>query len=129
MNRAELQKLAETRLKEAEVLFEAKRYDGAYYLAGYVIECALKAWIAKSTRKYDFPDKKIVNKIYTHDLEKLIGIIGVKIPRELEIKWNIIKDWSENDRYRNHTMSEAKHIIEVVNDSNKWVFRWIKEHW
>ncbi|GAB3790489.1 HEPN domain-containing protein [Virgibacillus kimchii] len=129
MNRAELQELAEIRLKEAKVLYKANQYDGAYYLAGYVIECALKAWIAKRTRKYDFPDKTIVNKIYTHDVEKLIGVIGVKIPNELEIKWTIIKDWSEKDRYAKHTMEEAKDMIEAVNNPNEGVFRWIKEHW
>ena len=62
-------------------------------------------------------------------MEKLIGVIGVKIPKELEIKWTIIKDWSEKDRYAKHTMEEAKDMLEAVNNSNEGVFRWIKEHW
>ena len=45
--------------------------DGAYYLAGYAIECALKACIAKATRRYDFPDRKKVDASHTHDLREL----------------------------------------------------------
>lgn len=45
--RKELQDLAEIRLQEAKVLFEKEFYDGARYLAGYVIELALKARICK----------------------------------------------------------------------------------
>lgn len=56
MNRKELQSLAETRLADAKVLLKNRRYDAAYYLAGYAIECALKARIAGRTRRNDFPD-------------------------------------------------------------------------
>lgn len=129
MNRAKLQEIAFIRMKEAEVLHEAKCYDGAYYLAGYVVECALKAWIAKKTQRYDFPDKTIVNKIYTHDVDRLLGVIGVRIPKELEVKWYVIRDWSEKNRYTKHTRGEAKDIIDAVNNQNEGVFRWIKEHW
>ena len=64
MNRKELQTLAKIRIKEAEVLLNNnlnnKRYDGAYYLCGYGVECALKACIAKNTKRYEFPDKQTV---------------------------------------------------------------------
>jgi HEPN domain-containing protein len=33
------------------VLLEAGLYAGAYYLAGYAVECALKACIAKKTAR------------------------------------------------------------------------------
>jgi HEPN domain-containing protein len=71
MNRADFQQLAEVRIGEARVLLEADCYPGAYYLAGYAVECALKACIAKQTREYDFPEKDFVNKSWTHKLEKL----------------------------------------------------------
>lgn len=57
MNRDDLQKLARLRLREARALLDRDLYPGAYYLSGYVVECALKACIAKSTKKFDFPDK------------------------------------------------------------------------
>jgi hypothetical protein len=57
MNRRDLQTLAKIRLKEAQALARLRLYDGAYYLAGYAVECALKACIARRTSRYDFPDK------------------------------------------------------------------------
>jgi hypothetical protein len=46
--------------------------DGAYYLAGYAVECALKACIAKETKRYEFPDKKRVDSSYSHNLDLLV---------------------------------------------------------
>ena len=69
MNRKDFHQLAELRLKEARALLAAEFPDGAYYLAGYAVECGLKACIAKRTREHDYPDKKLVNKSYTHDVE------------------------------------------------------------
>jgi HEPN domain-containing protein len=72
MNRADLQQLADLRIKEARILLDGASYSGAYYPAGYAIECALKACIAKPTKEHDFPDKDFVNRSWTHDLEKLL---------------------------------------------------------
>jgi HEPN domain-containing protein len=47
VNRNGLQDLSKVRLKEATALLNLRMYDGAYYLAGYAVECALKACIAK----------------------------------------------------------------------------------
>jgi HEPN domain-containing protein len=71
MNRRSFQKLAEARLADAKALLKAKRYDAAFYMAGYAIECALKACIAKMTRLYDFPPKNS-REVYTHELEDLL---------------------------------------------------------
>jgi HEPN domain-containing protein len=35
------------RLKDATILLKQKRYNGAVYLGGYVIECLLKAAICE----------------------------------------------------------------------------------
>jgi HEPN domain-containing protein len=59
MNRTDLQILAEDRLKDAEVLLASGRFGAAYYLAGYAVECGLKACIAKLTRAEDFPIKTL----------------------------------------------------------------------
>jgi HEPN domain-containing protein len=66
-------------LKEAKALLDAGLPDGAYYLAGYAVECALKACIAKSTLRYDFPDKTTVDKSYTHSLTQLVGVANLNI--------------------------------------------------
>jgi HEPN domain-containing protein len=51
--------------------FKAGEYSGAYYLAGYAVECALKACFAKGVKRYDFPDKDRAGKIFTHKLAEL----------------------------------------------------------
>jgi HEPN domain-containing protein len=43
VDRNELQALSRLRLKEAAALLELGWFDGAFYLAGYSVECALKA--------------------------------------------------------------------------------------
>jgi hypothetical protein len=67
MDRKDLRALSRVRLSEARALLKAELPDGAYYLAGYAVECALKACIAKETQRYEFPDKKRVNSSHTHD--------------------------------------------------------------
>jgi HEPN domain-containing protein len=47
VDRKQLQNLARIRLKDAKALLGRKRWSGAYYLCGYVIECALKACILR----------------------------------------------------------------------------------
>jgi HEPN domain-containing protein len=129
MNRGAFQEIAEIRLHDAKVLLDNACFDGAYYLSGYVVECALKACIAKKTREFDFPDKQITNKIYTHDLGQLLNVVGINIPDEIEINWSVVKDWSEKDRYTKHSDKEAKDIFEAVADREEGVFQWIKLHW
>lgn len=50
MFRKDFQDLAMVRVREAEMLLAAGLFDGAYYLAGLAVECALKACIAKATQ-------------------------------------------------------------------------------
>jgi len=77
MNRNDFQQLSELRLKEAKALLAAGFSEGAYYLAGYAVECALKACIARKTQEFDFPEKKRVNDSHTHDLGKLLVLAGL----------------------------------------------------
>ena len=84
MNRTDLQQLARLRLREARVLLDNRHYEGAYYLLGYAIECAFKACIARQTRRFDFPDRKFVHDIYTHDLNKLLNVSGLEAEHRRE---------------------------------------------
>src|SRR2546429_1654600 len=88
MNRADLQRLSRLREQEAQVLLANGYFAGAYYLLGYAVECALKACIAKQIRRYDFLDRRLVNDSYTHDLEKLLNISGMKNTMQSEIQTN-----------------------------------------
>jgi len=55
--------LSRIRLQEAKALLSLDFDDGAYYLAGYAVECALKACIAKETRRHEFPDRKELRQV------------------------------------------------------------------
>lgn len=81
MNRTDFHKLAEIRIKEAKILLDRKSYAGAFYLAGYAVECALKACIAKQTQAYDFPPQD-AKTFYTHDLDTLVNKADLKSLRE-----------------------------------------------
>lgn len=137
MNRNDLKQLSLIRLKEAKVLLKNKNYEGAYYLCGYVIECGLKACIAKKTKRYDFPDKKTVDESYTHDLTKLVRIAGLSIELDKEMKsnetfannWGIVKDWSESSRYEKHTEKEAHDLFSAIADEEHGVLQWLKQYW
>jgi HEPN domain len=106
--RALFQQLAEARLKEAKLLLREHEPSGAYYLAGYSIECALKAIIAKQFRANAIPDKNLVKDVYSHELPKLLRLAGLeselntacRTDSELDRRWSIIKNWDEQARYR-----------------------------
>ena len=137
MDRKDLQGLSRWRLLEAKVLLRAGLPNGAYYLAGYSIECALKACIAKSTRRHDFPDKKRVDASYTHNLRELLRLTELdgklwdlaRKDKVFENAWKIVALWSEGSRYEEHTLAEAEKLIEAIGARNHGVLRWIKLFW
>ncbi len=137
MTRKDFQELAEIRLVDARALLRAKRYDGAYYLAGYAVECALKACVARSIRRYDIPDRSFVNKVYTHDLAELVRLGGVedkfrraqrKNPK-LQINWNIAKGWSEQSRYQKQEKQLAEKMVDAVSNPQHGVLQCLRKFW
>ena len=78
MNRNDFQQLADIRVKEAKVLLDNQCFDGAYYLLGYAVECALKSCISKQFKEHDFPELQTVKDSYTHNLEKLLVVASLK---------------------------------------------------
>lgn len=138
MNRAVLHQICHTRVKEANVLVKAGHFDGAYYLTGYAVECALKACVAKQVQRYDFPDKKLANEAFTHDLEKLVRVSGLyqllerdmRTSPELELNWAIVKDWSETSRYElGTTEAQARDMYSACTARKNGILAWIKQRW
>ena len=137
MNRDDLIELARIRLKEAQTLLKNRNYDGAYYLCGYVVECGLKACIAKQTKQYDFPDKNTVNQSYTHSLNTLVRIAGLERALDKEMKrdpkfglnWAVVKDWSEESRYEKHAKKEARDLWTAIVNKKAGVLKWIEHNW
>ncbi len=86
LTRATLRTLAELRLAEAQLLLERGFFSGAYYLAGYAAELGLKALIATKFAAHEIPDRDFVNRVYTHDIEKLIDHAGLKPEFDQRVK-------------------------------------------
>src|SRR5579859_5178169 len=101
MDRRDLQELAKVRLKEATALLRLGLFDGAYYLAGYAVECALKACIAKGNQRHEFPDKKKVESSYSHNLRELLRVAGLDDARveqisqdpDFKTNWDVVQSW------------------------------------
>jgi AbiV family abortive infection protein len=137
MNRTDLQNLAEERLADAKGLLANGRFGGAYYLAGYVIECALKACIAKLTKSEDFYDKDLAKKIFVHDPARLAHEAGLSAvieerkrnDAEFNKNWTLVNEWSEESRYERHSMQDAREILAAVSDPNHGVLQRIKQYW
>lgn len=138
VTRADFQQLTDVRLREAKALLDLGLWDGAYYLAGYAVEVALKACVIKAVMATDaFPDKKFSENCWTHDLEKLITLAGLKTTWDAASKadpdlwanWAITKDWSEQKRYHRIPDTEAKALYDAVSDATHGVLRWIKTQW
>ncbi|MGH9623395.1 MAG: HEPN domain-containing protein [Bryobacteraceae bacterium] len=129
--------LAHTRLAEAKSLLEAGLPDGAYYLAGYAVECALKAGIARGTRRYDFPEKKSVDASHTHNLKDLMKLANLELARleratkdpAFRNNWDVVQQWSEPSRYRRHAPEIARALVEAISDREHGVMTWIELHW
>jgi HEPN domain-containing protein len=136
VTRFDFQRLADVRIAEAGVLLAAGMWDGAYYLAGYAVECALKACIAKLTRQDDFPDKDAA-RCYTHKIDDLVVLAKLGAIREADSKgngalkknWATVKDWAETSRYDVQPKSDAEALYAAITDPNDGVLPWIKRHW
>ena len=55
---ADLRKLVRARLKDAKSLLSERRFDGAIYIGGYVVEIALKARICRTLKWTEFPETR-----------------------------------------------------------------------
>jgi HEPN domain-containing protein len=135
-NRQEFQQLARMRLREARILLRDGNFEGAYYLAGLAVECALKACIAKNTKRYDFPPNQAALKdIYTHTLTRLVGAAKLQAALDAEISsnilfrsnWDLVKDWDVKSRYITGGLN-ATELYQAVAGRNG-VMRWLRQRW
>jgi len=139
--RTELKELATTRLEEAKALFASGLYDGCCYLAGYVVELALKARICKVLDLIDYPDTGEISRSFkTHKLDDLIRLAGLQrkfdaakaVNPRLLTNWSLVTAWTEEFRYKPVGSSpriRAEEIIFALEDRMDGVFTWIKKRW
>ena len=113
-------------------------YPASYYIVGYAVECGLKACIARRFHANAIPERKLVNSVYTHLLENLVGAAELTVELHLEREadadfeayWGLVKDWRSDSRYRVRLApQEAKDLYEAVADTGHGVFQWLRRHW
>jgi hypothetical protein len=137
MNKTELENIAAIRIKEADILLNADCYEGAYYLAGYALECMLKACIAKQVKEFDFPNKQLVIDSYTHNLTKLLTTAGLKqelaenerLNKEFKLNWAVVSKWSEESRYEySIEKQKARDFFTAITDTKSGILPWLKNY-
>lgn len=133
----ELKILAESRMNEAKVLNENGHSDGAIYLAGYVVEFALKARICKNLGLDNYPDR--IKGFKEHSFENLIILAGLykswnqmkADSIEFNSNWNVISNWAVDLRYTYIEDSNKSKTLEYLNslEGEFGIFTWIKTLW
>jgi len=138
MTRRDLQKLALARLRDAEYLFNARGYSGAYHFAGIAVECAIKACIAKRTKRFEFPNKALANAAWEHDLGKLIKVANLESHLEQERlrspafdqNWSTIVKWQIDSRYDLLTTRiAASDLLSSIIQQPDGVLPWLQIYW
>lgn len=131
--RQQLKELALLRRTEAQALFDAKLYDGARYLAGYVLELALKARICRLLDFEEYPDTGDLRRLYaTHNLDQLLKLSGLS--RKLSLdgalfeSWSTVASWNPEYRYDVPGRSKPEDIRDILAAIDQ-VLRWIRKHW
>ena len=119
-----LQRLAETRLREAWVLCDAGLNAGAYYLAGYAVELGLKACVAKQFKIETIPDWAVTREFKTHRLTDLVRLAGLDaalrearaLAPPLDASWIIVANWTAESGYIESIAAETAQLVEAVGD-------------
>ena len=142
MTRQEFRDLAEARSSDSAALLAAGRWAGAYYLAGYAVECGLKACVMKRIGEEEggmlFEARRFQQETcLTHDLDKLLR--GAGLGEEFRLRaasgsrfaanWRWVAKWSEAARYRPWSRLQATLMYNAVTDIPEGVLPWIEQHW
>ena len=128
ISKSDLRKRARAKLKDAEILYQNRRYDGAVYISGYVMELILKARTCRTLNWLDFPETnrefQNLKSFKTHNLDILLSLSGLepKIKNHHFLDWNNVNQWNPEMRYSdigNVTSIEARDMIESIKNLMK----------
>ena len=103
---SDLRRIARARLRDAEMLLRAGRYDGGVYLCGYAVEIGLKARICKTIKWSGFPSTPSEFQSYgtfkTHNLDVLLHLSGREAPVKTKClaEWSAVAKWDPEARYK-----------------------------
>ena len=123
---AELRSIARARIKDAEALLAAGRYDGSVYLGGYSIELGLKARICRTlkwTEGFPSTNREFENykSFKTHNLDVLLHLSGAeekfKQQPKLAAAWSDVAAWDPDARYRLIGTATAADATDMINST------------
>jgi hypothetical protein len=115
-----LRKIARERLKESEILYDQKKFDGALYLCGYAVETALKARICRTLKWTGFPSTKgefqPFQSFRTHDLNVLLKLSGIEtmIVGKYVREWSTVQEWDPEMRYQSVGATGRTAALEII---------------
>jgi HEPN domain-containing protein len=134
---SEVGKAAGHRLADAAALLGAGRWRGAMYLAGYAVECRLKAKLMKQygcDNLYDLGAElerrgklAVAGDVYTHALESLVLLTGrlpaLRANRGLWRQFAVVNRWLPAWRYTADPGSRdaAADFVEAADDLVRWI--------
>ena len=123
-NHQQLREISKARLRTAEILLDNFDFDGAVYIMGYALECALKAVICKNLNLLNYPDKgskDIENIFKTHKFDILLILSGMendfslKSPKKRYENWSELTKWTTDIRYEPVGTRTATKVDPFVN--------------
>lgn len=129
MLRAETKKLSAERLKDAEVLLNNRRYEGAVYICGYAIELGLKNQICKKLEWKEYPPGKgkgSYRSFKTHDLDILLSLTGKErlIKDKYLAEWSVVAEWTSEMRYDADAKAKiSKKNAQIMIESTKTLLK------
>lgn len=131
--------MAQERIGDAKILLDNRRWAAAYYLAGYAIECGLKACILALVEREGaiFQDRRFSEKRFTHNLADLLKhanlepVLGtsIQVNPALERHWRVVEDWTEISLYEPKGEAEARSLYDAITHDPDGVLRWLQNHW
>jgi HEPN domain len=143
VNQADLRRMAEERIKDARALLRGKRWEFAYYVAGYSVECALKSCVLARMihTAWVFEEKWNARDCLTHNFDDLIQLAG--LTNELNARrrasaasrdsfvsnWGTVVAWKPESRYASKTEAEARDLFAAITHNPDGVLRWLKNYW
>ena len=137
MDEAHWTRLAQERVADAQLLLKAGQWPAAYYLAGYAVECRLKACIVQRIRTDPgivFDTRKFAEQIWTHDVTALATQAGLenKIAGETNQRfisnWLLVKKWNESSRYGFASNAQANDLVLAITEPIVGVLAWIDQN-
>ena len=149
-SRSDLHTLTKQRLDEATALLPLNFPDAAFYLAGYSIECALKAAVCKTLDQDDFyePDRSnkgtryyvqecIFREFKTHNYNDLLVLSGLsakfEIARdtnlELYLAWGEVEKAGWNEQYRYQLGTKSSQNVSDFIAAVETLIVWISNYW